>query len=71
MMNMYWEPVEFRLPRFEGLNWRRTIDTAQPSPNDILPLAEAPVFSGDSYLVTGRSIVAFTTRIPSAEASSA
>ena len=65
MMNMHWEAVEFEIPQFEGLNWRRTIDTAQPTPLDILPLAEAPVFVDNKYLVTARSIVALTTRVPS------
>ena len=64
MMNMHWEAVDFQIPRYEGLTWRRTIDTAQSSPFDILPLSEAPVFDGGSYLVTGRSIVVLTTRLP-------
>jgi glycogen operon protein len=65
MMNMHWEAVEFEVPQFAGLTWRRTIDTAQPTPLDILPLEEAPIFSNNKYLVTGRSIVALTTRVPS------
>jgi len=61
---MHWEAVEFEVPNFAGLTWRRTIDTAQPSPMDILPLEDAPIFTNDSYLVTARSIVALTTRVP-------
>jgi len=61
---MHWEAVEFEIPQFQGLTWRRTIDTAQPSPMDILPLEQAPIFANGSYLVTARSIVAVTTRVP-------
>jgi len=63
-MNMHWEAVEFEIPHFEGLTWRRTIDTAQPTPLDILPLAQAPMYTTNKYLVTARSIVALTTRVP-------
>ena len=64
MMNMHWDAVEFQVPRYDGLTWRRTLDTAQNSPQDILPIEEAPIFEGNSYLVTGRSIVALTTSTP-------
>jgi len=63
MMNMYWEPVEFKIPSYDGLIWRRTIDTALCSPNDIVAPDQAQVIDSSSYLVTGRSIVAVTTRI--------
>lgn len=64
MMNMHWDAVEFQIPRYEGLTWRRTIDTALPSPQDIMSIEEAPVMNQDTYLVTARSVVAMTTRIP-------
>jgi len=64
MMNMYWEPVEFKIPSYDGLTWRRTIDTALSSPNDIVAPEQAPIIDSGNYLVTGRSIVAVTTRIP-------
>jgi glycogen operon protein len=62
MMNMYWEPLKFDIPQFEGLIWHRTIDTSLQSPNDITILEEAPVINDSGYIVNDRSIVVLTTR---------
>ena len=37
IFNAYWEPLAFELPPADGQSWRRCIDTAQPSPDDIRP----------------------------------
>ncbi len=58
MFNAFWEAMHFQLPEIYG-GWLRVIDTFAPSPRDILPLGDAPVFSEDSYLVHARSIVVF------------
>jgi len=63
MMNMYWDAVEFEIPQYGDLVWKRTIDTALQSSSDILRVDEAPPITSGRYLVTGRSIVVLTTRV--------
>ena len=36
MMNMHWDALDFDVPVVKGYGWYRIIDTAQPSPNDIV-----------------------------------
>jgi glycogen operon protein len=62
MMNMYWEPLKFEIPKYEGLTWHRTIDTSLPSPNDISKLEDSPTIADSGYIVNDRSIVVLTTR---------
>jgi glycogen operon protein len=58
ILNAYWEPLDFELPRLDGGRaWRRWIDTALDSPHDIVPLHEAPTISGDAYRAGARSVV--------------
>ena len=58
MLNAYWEPLEFQLPRLEdGRPWRRWIDTALDSPADIVPWKEATPVVGESYRAEPRSVV--------------
>ncbi len=58
VLNAYWEPLEFELPRVgEGSSWRRWIDTALDSPQDIVPWETAPTVPGNSYRVEARSVV--------------
>ena len=60
MVNAFWEPLLFDLPfEIAGASgtWRRCIDTALPSPDDIQPWSEAPVHTEPSYLVGARSLV--------------
>jgi glycogen operon protein len=57
MLNMYDLGLDFELPVFAGRGWARAIDTAKPSPTDILePGQEAPV-EDPTYHVFGRSAV--------------
>ena len=63
MMNMYWEPLKFDIPHYEGLTWHRTVDTSQQSPNDITTVEESPVITDSGYIVNDRSIVVLTTRL--------
>lgn len=57
MMNMYWESLAFELPTVSGRTWRRVVDTARPSPDDIAdPGREVPV-AETTYTVQGRSVV--------------
>ena len=60
IMNAYWEPLEFELPRASqngGAAWRRWIDTSLDSPHDITHWQEAPVFSETQYCAGPRSVV--------------
>jgi len=60
MLNAYWEPLTFELPPAPPGNrqkWRRCIDTALPSPDDICRWDEAPEVSQATYLVQPRSVV--------------
>jgi isoamylase len=60
MFNAYWEPLTFELPPVPGdggQHWRRCVDTALGSPDDIFPFSSAPVVVGATYAVQPRSIV--------------
>jgi isoamylase len=58
IMNAYWEPLEFELPSVAGGDgWRRWIDTALASPQDIVEWATAPALSGPTYPAAARSVV--------------
>ena len=61
ILNAYWEPLDFELPPAGGEApnpWRRWIDTALDSPDDIVPWREAPSVPGATYHAEARSIVA-------------
>ena len=57
ILNSYWEPLTFELPKLDGSCWRRWIDTALESPNDIVPWQTARVLTGDTYRAESRSVV--------------
>ena len=59
MLNAYWEPLSFELPlaRADGRRWRRCIDTALPTPEDISTWVKAPSVTQSHYVVQPRSVV--------------
>jgi glycogen operon protein len=58
IMNAFWEPLEFELPRLQnGGQWRRWIDTGLDSPLDIVPWETAPPVPGSTYRAEARSVV--------------
>jgi glycogen operon protein len=58
ILNAYWEPLDFELPKLEGGDsWRRWIDTGLDSPKDIVPWQMAPAISDDTYRAEARSVV--------------
>jgi glycogen operon protein len=61
MLNAYWEPLEFELPDGNRGPWKRWIDTALDSPNDIVDWPDSPVVSAAKYLAAPRSIVVLYT----------
>ena len=56
ILNAYWGPLQFELPEAGGA-WRRWIDTALESPEDIVQWQEAPPIEGRAYLVSPHSVV--------------
>ena len=65
MLNAYWEPLDFELPPVGvdgGSRWRRWIDTAQETPNDIVAWRNAVLVPGRTYRVGPRSVAVLFTR---------
>jgi glycogen operon protein len=62
VFNAYWEPLTFELPPPPGgAPWRRWIDTARESPEDITPWKLAPPVEGETYRAEARSVVMLFT----------
>ena len=58
ILNAYWEALDFELPMLRGeAAWRRWIDTALDSPEDIVPWQTAPAVPADVYRAAARSVV--------------
>jgi isoamylase len=61
ILNMFYLGMDFALPQIPGRRWCRVVDTARPSPEDILlPGTEEPVIDG-KYHAQGRSVVVLTS----------
>ena len=57
VLNMYWDALDFEVPSVPGRRWRRFIDTARPSPEDIVEAARQAPIEGDRVRVAGRSVL--------------
>jgi glycogen operon protein len=59
IFNAYWEPLAFELPPSPTSYhvWRRCIDTALASPDDICHIGDAPEVTGARYVAQPRSVV--------------
>jgi glycogen operon protein len=58
IFNAYWEPLKFELPVREGRErWRRCLDTALPSPDDITSWDKGMLIDDTSYVAQPRSVV--------------
>jgi glycogen operon protein len=60
LLTAYWEPLEFELPSVSDVSrnrWRRWIDTALDSPDDIVDWEVAPPIPGDRYRAEPRSVL--------------
>lgn len=59
IFNAYWEALSFELPPSHraGVLWRRCVDTALPSPQDIRRWQDAPEVAAWRYLAQPRSVV--------------
>ena len=59
MINAYWEPLAFAVPPVDASRqgpWRRLVDTALASPDDIQEPLKAPVHQAASYTVQSRAM---------------
>jgi isoamylase len=67
ILNSFWQPLDFELPELTtGGSWRRWIDTALDSPNDIVPWDEAPPARDGTYRAGDRSVVMLYANAPRA-----
>jgi glycogen operon protein len=60
ILNAHWEPLDFELPpagKGGKKPWRRWIDTALATPNDIVPWEKAGTVPGPTYRPEARSVV--------------
>lgn len=62
MMNAFWDPLDFELPRLAGHQWHRWIDTALESPEDISDWIKAPAAGSLVYRLEARSIALLIAR---------
>ncbi|MDX1929748.1 MAG: glycogen debranching protein GlgX [Pirellulaceae bacterium] len=62
MLNMFWEPMSFELPRAGERSWYRAVDTAIASPNDIADAGSEVLVEGSNYIVNGRSCVVLISK---------
>lgn len=64
ILNGYWEPLEFELPKAPR-TWKRWIDTALPSPEDITDWTDATPVDGATYRCAPRSVVMLISELRS------
>jgi len=62
MFNMFWDSLDFDLPILPGRRWFLAVDTARPSPHDIVDPGSEAEAPGDTHVVEGRSIVILVNR---------
>ena len=62
MFNMYWDTLKFEIPSVPGRKWYKVIDTAQPSPMDIVEPGQETLIPEDFYLVEGRSSIVLISK---------
>ena len=63
--NAFHRVLSFELPTTH--RWRRVVDTALPSPEEIVPEENAPLVTGERYRVQPRSVVVLVASEQSAE----
>jgi len=66
MVNAYWDDLDFWIQEGPAEAWRRVVDTALGSPDDICDPAERTRLSSPRYAVTARSIVVLEKMRPGA-----
>jgi glycogen operon protein len=56
MVNAFHEALEFELPDADGQQWKRWIDTALESPDDISSWQHAATVTTSTYILQAHSI---------------
>jgi glycogen operon protein len=62
MINGHWEDHAFTLSDGHASEWRRAVDTARPSPDDIVEPGYEPTLDAAGYMVRARSVVVLRRR---------
>jgi glycogen operon protein len=62
MLNMHWEALDFEVPAVPGRRWYRAVDTARPSPEDVVETDRQVPIEGDQVRVEGRSVLVLLSR---------
>ncbi len=62
-MNMSEEAADIELPEISGRQWCLSVDTSQPTDQDIIPRMEQQPFQGNQYPVAAHSIVVFENKL--------
>jgi glycogen operon protein len=62
MLNMYWKELNFEIAFVEGREWYKVVNTAEPSPMDIMESGKETVVSDKVCLVEGRSVVVLISK---------
>jgi glycogen operon protein len=62
VLNMYWDALDFEVPVVPGRRWHRIVDTARPSPEDIVETAHQAPIDGDHVQARGRSVLVLLSR---------
>ena len=57
VLNMYWDALDFEVPIVPRRRWYRFVDTARPSPEDIVEAAYRVPIEEDRVRVEGRSVL--------------
>ena len=66
-LNQWTEQLDFELPPLRSAPWRRLLDTARPSPEDIVEDADAPLVTGDRYRLDPRAVALLIAVLPPTE----
>jgi glycogen operon protein len=59
---MHWEALEFELPAVKGRRWHMAVDTARPSPCDIVEPGKEELVVAERVKAEGRSVVVLVSR---------
>ena len=62
ILNMEWLDLDFELPPLTDRQWLKVLDTALPSPKDIVETGQESVVSGNSCSVAKHSVVVLISR---------
>jgi glycogen operon protein len=62
VLNMHWEALEFELPAVKGRRWHMAVDTARPSPCDIVEPGKEELVVAERVKAEGRSVVVLVSR---------